>query len=30
MMAYSLEKIDPERETRICTQANKFIRDNTY
>ncbi len=30
MMAHSLEKIDPERKKRIFTQANKFIRDNTY
>ena len=30
MMAYSLEKIDPERKKRIFTQANKFIKYNTY
>jgi hypothetical protein len=30
MMANSLEKIDPKRKKRIFTQANKFIRDNTY
>jgi hypothetical protein len=30
MMAHSLEKIDPERKKRIFTQANKFIKDNTY
>ena len=30
MMGHALEKIDPERKKRIFTQANKFIRDNTY
>ncbi|MDG2416984.1 MAG: cryptochrome/photolyase family protein [Pelagibacterales bacterium] len=30
MMGHALEKIDPERKKRIFTQANKFIKDNTY
>lgn len=30
MMAHSLEKIDPERKKRIFTQANDFIKNNTY
>ena len=30
MMAYSLEKIDPDRKKRIFSQANNFIKENTY
>ena len=30
MMAYSLEKIDPDRKKRIFSQANNFIKKNTY
>ena len=30
MMAYSLEKIDPDRKKRIFSLANKFIKKNTY
>ena len=30
MMAHSLEKIDPDRKKRIFSQANNFIKENTY
>jgi hypothetical protein len=30
MMAYSLEKIAPDRKKKIFASANKFIRENTY